>query len=293
MKVKIVGNGSWGKAIYSIVKLNCPTITFLKRKEIVNDCDVIILSVPTQSIRESLKYITFSGKTKIIINTAKGIEKSTHLLPYQIVRSVFGNSIHYYTLIGPGFAQEVVEKMPTLVNLGYTDRHMNAIKIKNLFQTDFFRVRLTKGVEALELSAAFKNIYAIACGLSQGLRFGLNTRVKLMVLAIEEMNNLFIKLHLKRDSHIIAGTVGDLILTCNSTESRNYTLGTLLAKYPAYTSLEKVNGTVEGFYSLASLEYVKKKAGVKLPLATFVSDIVKMNNPKMIKTSFERFVSLT
>lgn len=292
MKVKIIGNGAWGNALYSVVRLNCTEVSILKREEKVSDCDVIILSMPTQSIRESLKYISFSGKTRIIVNTAKGIEKSTHLLPHQIVNSAFGDEIDYYTLIGPSFAQEVIKKMPTLVNLGYVKKNTNNQKIKKLFQTDFFRVRLTIGVEVLELSAAFKNIYAIACGLAQGLGYGLNTRVKLIVLAIEEMTNLYKDLHLKFDSDMTAGTMGDLILTCNSIKSRNFAFGTLLAKHSVDKSLSKVNSTVEGFHSLASLEHFNKKARVRLPLATFVSSIIQINNPEIVKKSFEKFVSL-
>lgn len=292
MKVKIIGNGAWGNALYSVVKSNYAEVSVSKREERVNDCNVIILSVPTQSIRESLKYISFSDKTKIIVNTAKGIEKSTHLLPNQIVHSVFGDEIDYYTLIGPSFAEEVIKKMPTLVNLGYLEKNTNNQKIKRLFQTDFFRVRLTIGVEALEISAAFKNIYAIACGLALGLGYELNTRVKLMVLAIEEMTNLYRNLHLKLDSSITAGTIGDLILTCSSVESRNFTFGTLLTKYSIDKSLSKVNSTVEGFHSLTSFEHFTNKAKIKMPLATFISRIIQENNPKIVKKSFEKFVSL-
>ena len=106
------------------------------------------------------------------------------------------------------------------------------------------------------------------------------------------MNGLFKKLQLKRDSNTTAGTIGDLILTCNSTESRNFTFGKLLAAYSVDKSLGKINSTVEGYHSLSSIEYFKTLAKVELPLATFVSKIIQLNNPKKIKRYFENFVSL-
>ena len=289
MNIHILGNGAWGNALFSVVKHNCPTVSIVKRGQKLIDPDIVVLSVPTQSIRESLKNIS-TDKNIIIVNTAKGIEKSTHLLPHKIVQSIFGNDVEYYTLIGPSFAQEVIKQMPTLVNLGYSKKNSNNIKVKNLFQTDFFRVKLTAGVEVLELSAAFKNIYAIACGLADGLGYGANTRVKLIVLAVDEMNTLYERLHWTIDSHITAGTVGDLILTCNSAESRNFTFGSLLAAHSVQDALTMVDSTVEGINSLTSVGYFEKKAGTKLLLADFVSNIVKMDNPKMVKTNFENFV---
>lgn len=293
MKIKIIGDGAWGKALYSVLTHNSKDVQILGRGDKAQDLEVVVLSVPTQSIREALSDITFSGKTKILVNTSKGIEKSTHLLPSQIIHEVLGQDIEYYTLIGPSFAQEVVEKMPTLVNLGYKIMNSNNEYMKELFQTDFFRVRLTTGVDVLELSAAFKNIYAIACGLADGLGYGTNTRVNLIVLAMEEISILFHNLSLKIDSELTAGTIGDLILTSNSSESRNFTFGSYLVKHPVSTSLEKVSSTVEGYHSLSSLNYFKKKGNVQLPLASFVSAIVKLNNPEKVKTSFEDFVRST
>jgi len=292
MNIKIIGNGVWGNAIYSVVKRNCPTVSIVKRKEKIVDWDVIILSVPTQSIRESIANISSNQKHGVIVNTSKGIEKSSHLLPYQIVRSVFGDDVDYYTLIGPSHAKEVVEKVPTLVNLGYAKKGANNKTIRNLFQTNFFRVKLTAGVEILELAGAFKNIYAIASGIAYGLDFGANTRAKIIVLAIDEMNKLFKALNLRNDSSKTCGTIGDLILTCNLTESRNFTFGELLTKYNVEESLSKIKSTVEGYYSVFSLKHFEKRANMKLPLANFILSVVKMDNPKKIKRQFERFLSL-
>lgn len=290
MNIKIIGNGAWGNALYSVIHRNDSSVQiFGHEKVIIEKDDILVLSVPAQAIAEVLKNTTFKQDQVTIINTSKGIDNDTHLLPHQIIESNLDKDIDYYALIGPSFAKEVKSMMPTIVNLGYTKGILKD-EIKESFQTDYFRVRLTKGVEALEISAAFKNVYAIACGLTQGLGYETNTRVKLMVLAIEELNRLFEGLGVKIDSEKIPGTIGDLILTCSNQESRNFAFGKLLVSKSVEDCLKEIDATVEGYNSLASVEYFKKKGNVKLPLATFVCEFVKENQRTEIKRYFDDFV---
>lgn len=286
MKVTIVGSGAWGKAIYSVVNHNTDNVSVAGRGEEIQ-ADVVILCVPTQSIRVVLPLITFRGK-QIIINTAKGIERSTHLLPHQIIANELPNA-DYYTLIGPGYSHDVINKTPTLVNLGYSKGGQTK-QLARLFQTDYFRVRPSESVEALELSAACKNIYAIGCGLATGLGYGTSTRAALISLAIEELQRLFSGQKLKTDASSVPGTIGDLILSCNSEESRNFTFGKLLATLTTDESLEKIGATVEGYHSLASVSYLKNKTRIALLFATFIKDVVTHNKPEDTKNRFEEFV---
>ncbi|MBI1919322.1 hypothetical protein HYS29_01935 [Candidatus Microgenomates bacterium] len=287
MKVAIIGNGNWGEALGQVLADNRHQVSYWKEGKIIRG-GVVLLAVPTPAIRQVLPYVTKS-KNLIIINSAKGIENTTHQLPFQIVKEVLGKNIAYFSLIGPSFAEEVVKKMPTLVNLGYFNSHQQQL-IKSLFQTPYFRLRLTKAVEAIELSGALKNVYAIACGLAEGLGFGANTRAKLIVLALEEIHRLIGKLGYKMDSLCTPGTLGDLILTSTSFESRNYTFGSLLAKYSKEKSLAKVNSTVEGYNTALSIPYFVKKTGFKLTLANLVCEIISANSPKEARSKFYKFV---
>jgi glycerol-3-phosphate dehydrogenase (NAD(P)+) len=290
MIVKIVGNGVWGNALFSVIRQNIPSVSMVSRNEEILPCDVVILAVPTQNQREVLQQLKGINNTLTIINTAKGIEKETHFLPHQIVKDTIRKKVEYYTLIGPGFAQEVKDEMPTLLNLGFVKNTNNVVRIRDLLQTDYFRIRLTKGVMVLELSAAFKNIYAIACGLVDGLGFGNNTRVKILVLAIEEMRRLCRKLGLRIEDDAIAGTVGDLLLTANSPLSRNFRFGKMIASARADDVLSTMKSTVEGYHSLESLDYFINEAEMQLPLATFVKEVVMMQQPKSIPDKFRDFV---
>ena len=290
MNVSILGNGAWGNAMYSVIQHTNPSVKLLGKGDSSSDNDIVILSVPTQVIRHALQQVKFRDK-KIIINTAKGIETTTHLLPYEIVIETVGKDIEYYSLIGPSFANEVVQEMPTIVNLGYMGNYDSLEKVRDTLQTSYFRIKPTNGVAVLETSGALKNIYAIACGMAQGLGYGSNTRAKLIVLAIEEIHRLFEGLDLLLEPDVTAGTVGDLILTCNSQESRNFKFGTLLAHMTVDKSLKEVHSTVEGYHSLASVDYFEKKAGVALPLGRFIATSIEQNNPKKLRECFQDFAS--
>ncbi|MBP7832376.1 MAG: hypothetical protein KA035_01250 [Candidatus Levybacteria bacterium] len=289
MKIIVMGSGAFGSAIMSLLEENKAPAAYWKGGALPAK-SIVFGVIPTQAISEVLKE-SKSVRDIIYVNCAKGIEQDTHQLPYQIVDKAL-SSPAYTTLIGPSFASEVKEKMPTLVNLGY-DNIQAAHTVKKLLQTDYFRISLTTGVASLELAAAFKNIYAISCGIAKGLGFEINTRVKLMCLAMEEFNNLRKTLDYQIDERAIPGTLGDLILTCSSTESRNFTFGKFLAEYSPEDSLQKVKQTVEGYYTVKSVPYFEAKAGIKLPLAHFVYDIIYNSQTTQLKAQFMEFVKKT
>src|SRR5258708_3100726 len=214
MKIAIVGNGVWGKALFSVISQNARDVIIAKRGEKIL-ADIVILAVPTQSIRDVLPLIHFLDN-RILVNSSKGIEKSTHRLPYQIVQEHFEDSISYFSLMGPSFAEEVTQKMPTLVNLGYPKKSKEVHIVESLFKTAYFRVKSMRGVEALEIAGALKNVYAIACGIAEGLGYKTNTKTQLITLAIEELQLLYKGLGLYVDPNITPELIGDLILTCTS-----------------------------------------------------------------------------
>lgn len=288
MTILFVGNGAWGNALALLVRQNGYTPHFLTNDFPTEKADIVFLTLPTQAIRSVVTGMPLK-KNVTIVNCAKGIEKKTHTLPFEILRDIRGKQMYYLSLIGPSFAQEVQKSMPTLVNLGYTNKQ-KATLVKNLLQTDFFRVRLSRSIEALELAAACKNVYAIIAGISYGLGFETNTRVKLMILAMEEYYQLAKHLGYHVSSDSLPGTIGDLILTCSSEESRNFTFGKLLTKYTVAESLEQIQSTVEGYATADSLVHLRKKAGVSLPLATFVVNTFSLNNPETIKQRFAKLV---
>lgn len=287
MRIKIVGDGMWGGALGKLLVANGHEIDYWNKKNQIKPLDFVVISIPTQVIRGVIKNYGHNLKKAVIINSAKGIEKGTHKLPSQIVKELLGEEVEYFTLMGPSFAEEVNLKMPTLVNLGgYNGKTQQAC---DLFETDYFRVRPTKSVEALELAGALKNVYAIACGIAGGLGFEANTRAKLITIAYEEIRKLALSLNYKMDEESRPGILGDLVLTCSSLESRNFRFGNYLTRYSVEKSFKKVDSTIEGYNTAYSVLYFSKKSA--MPLAEFVLRCIKENNPKKIGSKFAEFVS--
>ena len=181
--------------------------------------------------------------------------------------------------------------MPTLVNIGYINAK-NSKLVQDLFQTAYFRIRLVKEIKALEIAGGFKNVYAIACGIADGLGYGANTKTKLILVAIEEFYAFSESMRMNINKEMLAGTIGDLILTCTSIESRNFSFGQILAKKTVKDALAEIGQTVEGFTTVDSIPYFEKASNLKLKLAHFVYDVIKADNSREVKNRFLDFVKM-
>ncbi|MDO8566129.1 MAG: hypothetical protein Q7S04_03030 [Candidatus Moranbacteria bacterium] len=276
--VRIFGNGVWGTALGSVISRPPAGLK------------VFIFALPTNVLRNVLWEVKdrIDNKT-LVINASKGIEQKTHKLPYEIIEEVLGKRAHYFSLIGPGFAQEVVKKNPTIVNLGYRNKKYLAAA-RAVFQKSYFDVVPTPCLYAIEVMGSFKNIYAISCGIAEGLGYGVNTRTKLILLAYQELKKLLIALGHDYNRSAEIAFMGDLILTCSSTESRNFTFGKFLTRHSARESLNKIKETVEGLSSVSSVRFFEQKAQIKLPLARLIHDIIDMKNHRLAKKHFTDFI---
>lgn len=288
MSVAVVGKGAWGQALFSLLSTNEAGVTYWDRSSSIS-ADSVILAIPTNAIRDVLPYIV--NKTCILVNSSKGIEQKTHKLPHEIVKEILPE-VSYFSLMGPSFAKEVMDNMPTLVNLGYETKE-DAEKIRSLFQTDYFRVRLVEGIESIELAASFKNIYAILSGIVDGLGFGVNTQTKIILMAYEEISALARSLGNPIPEKAVAGIIGDLMLTASSENSRNYSFGKAITDQSIEKALESSKGVVEGWQSLPSVTHFSKIVGHKLVLAELVGEIAKhAQNKKEMKRLFLEYVKL-
>jgi glycerol-3-phosphate dehydrogenase (NAD(P)+) len=275
MQITVLGKGTFGKAIGSLLDANRVAFAYvdidLPMEQVA---DLVFITVPTQHIRAALRTnARFFTPSTVFVNCAKGIEEQTHLLPHQIVAHDRGDAA-YYALVGPSFASEILTGHPTLVSLGFGDR-LHVQTIKDLVQTDSFRVAEAPGFESLELAAALKNVYAIACGFAAGLGYAMNTRAKLITLALNEFASLARAMCFAYDTLAAPAIVGDLVLTCSSTESRNFTFGVHLATSDATTALAKVGATVEGFYTSHSIQALAQTYQVELPLASLTHRLIE------------------
>lgn len=273
MKIAVMGYGQYGRALGSLLAYNKVDFTPVDIDlPLTHEVDLLLQVVPTQFIRQAFKTnAKFFNTDMVVVNAAKGIEKTTHELPHQIIQGL--GYKNYYSLMGPSFAAGIIDQDPTLVSLGYaSDKHIKTIL--KLLQTPYFRVQRTADYESLELAAAMKNVYAILCGYADGLGLGGNTRAKLITLALQEIVKLGEAMDLSVDI-LASGVVGDLVLTCSSTESRNYQFGKNLAKMDCAAALKKVGSTVEGFHTSQSVVALSKKYAAKLPVAGLTEGLIE------------------
>lgn len=269
MKIGILGKGAFGTALRHVLVENGHNPTCIDVGEFFTEVqDILIIAVPTQQLRQALieQAIAF-GPTTLVVNSAKGIERDSGLLPSEIVAKVFkGGS--YAALGGPSFAKEIQAGIQTVINVAANDPK-DAQLVDQLFTNAWFAVECVGEVYELELAGAMKNIYAIATGFVIGSGGGENTKAHLQVVALREYTKL---VHaLQGDNDVVRPcVVGDLILTCASSASRNYQYGLALAtKEP----LPQV--TAEGVHTAAAIGVLAEQAQVSLPLAQAVHHLIE------------------
>lgn len=289
MQVTIIGKGVFGQAIGSLLLENKVKFSYVDIDlPMTEKADIVFLSVPTQFLSRALRTNQqYFKKNTIFINCSKGIEENVLRLPFQIFKDTI-KSVSYYCLLGPSFAKEIMEKIPTLVSLGYKDKK-HLLVIKKIVQTKYFRIKECSGFEALELAAALKNVYAVICGFSDGLGYKMNTRAQLITIALLEFDKLCKAMGFKFTSLGEPAIVGDMILTCSSTESRNYRFGHNLARMTPKKAYAEIASTIEGYHTSQSIQKIIKKYNVSLPLASLTQKII--NNGDKSIPEFNRFLA--
>ncbi len=260
----------------------------------LSDADVVINALPSYAIRDVFESAKQNIKENtIIINASKGLDTSTHQLPYQVFREILPPKIHYFSLSGPGFASGVLNGHPTTINIAGKDH--NLIKeIKSLARTNNVFLSYSSDVIGVEWGGIYKNIVAIAAGLSSGLGYGENTNALVFSAGFKEMVQSGITLGGNLETFYEPCGVGDLMLSTSSMKSRNYSFGYYLTQEKKIeTVFTKLSGVAEGYYALKSIAYLKNKHALTLPLSIMLHEIIfakadhKNAFMKFLETHFE------
>lgn len=240
--------------------------------------EIVLESVTSQGIRDVLKKIVEIDPdfSKAIILTSKGIEQKTGLLVDEIVLDVMGEKYKSKigSLSGPSIAKEVINQLPTsCVCSAYDESLMDLIK--TIFVNPYFRVYPNGDVLGVEFGGAMKNIIAIACGISDGLGFGANTKAAIMTRGLHEIRKLSVTKGCNPKTLNGLSGLGDLCTTCLSPDSRNYRFGFLIAEgLSPQKAKEHIGMVVEGVNTCVSALELGEKAGISLPITQAIYDIV-------------------
>jgi len=237
----------------------------------MQEASALLVVTPAQHMRGILARFTPVGQPLILC--AKGIEAHTHKLMHQVAREAMPGS-PVAVLSGPTFAHEVAAGLPTAVTLAADDEEL-ARTLADMIARPTFRPYVTDDVAGAEIGGAVKNVLAIACGVVEGAGLGQNARAALIARGFAEMTRFGLALGGRAETLAGLSGLGDLVLTCSSTSSRNFSLGKGLGEGKAAAQLLADRRTVaEGAFTAPVLLEAARARSVEMPVTAAVCSLL-------------------
>ncbi|URW75722.1 NAD(P)-dependent glycerol-3-phosphate dehydrogenase [Sphingomonas donggukensis] len=304
MRIGVIGGGAWGTALAQVAARGGQPVTLWAREsEVVasiNDAhenavflkgvalsdsiratgrlddlaghDALLVVAPAQHVR-SVLMATPVGATPLVL-CAKGIEAGTRMLVGEVARAAAPGA-PIAVLSGPTFAHEVAAGQPTAVTLACEDADLRT-RLADRLASPAFRPYASGDVVGAEIGGAVKNVLAIACGVVEGAGLGLNARAALIARGFAEMTRFGLAKGARSETLAGLSGLGDLVLTCSSTNSRNFSLGVGLGQGRAAAELLADRRTVaEGAHTAPVLREAAAEAGVDMPVVAAVCDLLE------------------
>ena len=308
-KISVIGAGAWGTALAEVISRQGSKVNLWAREDsVVNsintsntndlylpsiklsehiiahkdlsdvlDCDLILMVTPAQFMRPILNDIKDNlHKTIPIVLCSKGIEIETLNLMSEIAEAIIPSN-PLAVLSGPSFAIDVVNNKPTAVTLACKDSNIGK-NIADSISLPKFRPYLSEDVIGAQIGGATKNVIAIAAGVVEGQNLGDSARAATIARGYTEINRLAVALGGKEETLSGLSGMGDLLLTCNSKTSRNFSLGIKLGQgLSVNEATNNLSSVAEGMYSARAIDKLSNKLGVDMPITNAVNDLIEKN----------------
>jgi glycerol-3-phosphate dehydrogenase (NAD(P)+) len=304
-RIAIVGTGAWGTALANALARAGRRVTLAGRDQTSADAmarsrtsqrlpghpidarvavaatgaavlsaqDVILLAVPSQHLRDAAGRVApMLGAGIPVIACAKGIERGTHKFMTQVIAECAPAAVPAI-LSGPSFAEEVARGLPAAVTLAAGDEAMAAALARALGSATF-RPYHSTDVRGVEIGGAAKNVLAIAAGIVAGRGLGASAAAALTTRGFAELFRFGRALGARPETLTGLSGLGDLILTCSSVQSRNFSLGIALGQGRSPAQAQAATGLAEGAFTAVALVELARQAGVEMPIATAVAAIL-------------------
>ena len=303
MKLGIIGGGAWGTALAQVASageretllwalepdvveavngrhenpvflagmpLN-PAIRATSNLTELDGCDAWLIVTPAQHMRAVLEDTPRCDKPLILCS--KGIEEASGELLHRVARQVCPNA-PVAVLSGPTFAHEVAKGLPTAVTLAAEDAAL-AKQLRDRIAQPTFRIYVSDDVAGAEIGGAVKNVLAIACGVVEGRGLGQNARAALVGRGFAEMTRFGVAFGARRETLAGLSGLGDLVLTCSSTSSRNYSLGLGIGQGRSAAELMANSKTVaEGAFTAPVLARLARDKSIDMPIVDAVDALI-------------------
>ena len=249
-----------------------PEIAITGDNSVVADAEIVVSVVPSEFLRSTFARIgPHLHPSQIIVSATKGVEDHTYLRMTQVIAASLaevGLNLPIGAFSGPSFALEVAQGQPTALTVAFHDAAI-ATRIQTEFSSETLRLYTSNDLIGVELGGALKNVIAIAAGVAAGVGLGYNSAAALMTRGIAEITRLAVACGGRRETLAGLSGVGDLVLTCTGSLSRNRTVGQELGRGGKLTEiLAGLGGKVaEGVSTTRAALGLARKHGIEMPIA--------------------------
>ena len=308
-KIGIMGGGSWATAIAKLVLNNEDTINWYIRRddriaefkrlghnpayltgvqfdvnrinfssdinEVVHNSDVLIFVTPSPYLKAHLKKLHGKLKDKFVVSAIKGVVPDENILISEYFQKHYGVQPENMAVIaGPCHAEEIALQRISYLTIGCIDKE-KAMRFGSKLSCSYVKTTVSDDVVGIEFSSVLKNVYAIAAGICNGLKYGDNFQAVLMSNAAVEMTN-FINFVSPRPRNISESVyMGDLLVTGYSQFSRNRVFGTMVGKgYSVKAAQLEMEMVAEGYYGTKCMKEINRKQHVSMPILDAMYNIL-------------------
>ena len=306
MKIGILGAGAYGMAMTSVFDNNGHKIKIWSNSEeevnllltnhksnkidyiipddfvittdmklVVMDADIIVIAVPSEFVRNvCMELNKYFKEEQIICIASKGIENNSCLFMDDVVRQCIKTD-NIAVISGGTFAEDMVKEVPVGLTLATKSKLAGDMMLKAM-ENDYVKIQITDDIIGTEICGSIKNVFAIAAGMLEGMKYPESTKSLFMTEVIKDIKFLIKSLGGKEETILSFAGIGDILLTCSSSKSRNYTLGKMIGEERERQEIKKYidSSTIEGLYTLNSIKKLLNDKEIEMPIIDLISDII-------------------
>jgi glycerol-3-phosphate dehydrogenase (NAD(P)+) len=308
-RIAILGGGSWATAIAKMVLEQNDAISWYIRRDdriedfqrmghnpayltsvhfdvdhihfssdinvVVNECDTLVLVTPSPYLKNHLKKLKTKIRDKFIVTAIKGIVPDDNVVVSQYLNQMYNVPDENLAVLGgPSHAEEVALGRLTYLTVGCADQQ-KATLFADMLSSDYVKTKTSKDVIGIEFSSVLKNVYAIAAGICNGLKYGDNFQAVLLSNAVQEMKRFLNTVSPTERNINDSVYLGDLLVTGYSNFSRNRVFGTMIGKgYSVKSAQIEMEMIAEGYYATKCMKDINKHMHVNMPILDSIYNIL-------------------
>lgn len=249
-------------------------------EETVNGKDLIVMAIPAFAFEDVTKQLSkYIKKNQPVLIATKGIQQNTCLFLNDVFAKYLKNSVA--VISGPTFAVDMIKDAPIGFSMA-TKSHKTEMIIRKCFENSTTKFRRTRDITGIEICGSIKNVMAIASGMLEGMGVTDSTRALFLTESMNDIKELIDALGGKKKSILSFAGFGDILMTCTSKNSRNFSFGYLIGSGASKKEIDKYleNTTVEGMYTLKSIHKLVRRKKVKMPIINLIHDIIEGKKDK-------------